>query len=198
MWFLGFVEKGGMQIKDILISTIPFQKSKCVQKTCPLCTKSEFVEVNPKENQYPCNTNNMGYRWHCLLCQERNKVKVYEGESGRSARIRGAEHLDELNKKKSKSVLYKHIMNEHNHEKEKVKFQMEITGKYKDALTRQANEAVRIYSRSGQELLNSKSEFNHPPLARIVIEKNVKVWPKISRPPLTEAEKSSRCHATGT
>ena len=120
----------------------------------------------------------MVYKWHCLTCRERNKVKVYEGESGRSARIRGAEHLDELNKKKSKSVLYKHIMSEHKYEKEKVKFQMEISGKYKDALTRQANEAVRIYSRSGKELLNSKSEFNHPPLARIVIEKNVKVWPK--------------------
>ena len=72
--------------------------------------------------------------------------------------------------------------------KKKEKFQMEITGKYKDAWTGQANEAVRIFSRSGQELLNSKSEFNQPPLARIVIEKKVKVWPKVSRPQLTEAE----------
>ena len=33
---------------------------------------------------------------------------------------------------------------------------MEITGKFKDALTRQANEAVRIYSRPAQESMNSK------------------------------------------
>ena len=48
---------------------------------------------------------------------------------------------------------------------------MEITKKFHDALTRQANEAVRISSRPDQELLNSKAEFNHPPLARVVIEK---------------------------
>ena len=52
---------------------------------------------------------------------------------------------------------------------------MEITQKFTDALTRQANEAVRISSRSGHELLNSKSEFNHPPLARVVVERKKKV-----------------------
>ena len=60
---------------------------------------------------------------------------------------------------------------------------MEITQKFTDALTRQANEAVRISSRSGQELLNSKSEFNHPPLARVVVERKKKVV----RPPLAPA-----------
>ena len=44
---------------------------------------------------------------------------------------------------------------------------MEITQKFK--LPRQANEAVRIYSR--YEILNSESEFNHPPLNRVVIER---------------------------
>ena len=57
------------------------------------------------------------------------------------------------------------------HENEEVKFEMEITQKFRDALSRQANEAVRIFSRPDKELLNSKSEFNHPPLARVVVEK---------------------------
>ena len=54
-----------------------------------------------------------------------------------------------------------------------MRIRMEITRKFKDPLTRQANEAVRIKSRSTNagELLNSKSEFNHPPLARVVVEK---------------------------
>ena len=51
---------------------------------------------------------------------------------------------------------------------------MEITGAFKDALTRQADEAVRIHSRGNEELLNSKSEFNHPPIARIIVEKKKK------------------------
>ena len=45
------------------------------------------------------------------------------------------------------------------------KIQMEITGQFKDALTRHANEGVWSYARPAQELLNSNSEFNHPPSA---------------------------------
>ena len=50
---------------------------------------------------------------------------------------------------------------------------MIITKKFKDPLSRQANEAVRITNRSGKtgELLNSKSEFHHPPVGRIMVEK---------------------------
>ena len=152
-----FVEKGGLKVKDILIAKNPLKKTKCSQTKCPLCAPSQFV--TPGENLYPCNTHNVGYRWHCLLCREGDKVKVYEGESSRSARVRGTEHLRDLENKRNKSVLYKHILSEHNGQE--VKFQMEITGRFKDALSRQANEAVRIYSRPGDELLNIKSEFNH-------------------------------------
>ena len=83
------VEKGGLKIKDILGSKNSSQKSKCTQKTCPICHNSKYVESNQEESLLPCNTNNIGYRWRCLKCQEEDKVKVYEGESGCSARIRG-------------------------------------------------------------------------------------------------------------
>jgi hypothetical protein len=46
----------------------------------------------------------------------------------------------------------------------------------------EANEAVRLTMRNKNkgELLNSKSEFNHPPLGRIIVkkEKNVKNYAK--------------------
>ena len=48
---------------------------------------------------------------------------------------------------------------------------MKITNKFKDALPRQANEAVRISSVPETNSLNSKSEFNHPPMATVVVEK---------------------------
>ena len=67
------------------------------------------------------------------------------------------------------SPLYKHKLIEHKNEE--VNFKMEITGKFRDALTRQANEAVRIYARPKEESLNSKSKFNHPHTARVVVEK---------------------------
>ena len=91
-----------------------------------------------------------------------------QGKKHRQSVRRCSEHLKELEKKKEKSVLYKHQMSDHKNEN--VKFKMEITQKFQDALTRQANEAIRIGARPDHELLNSKSEFNHPPLARIVVE----------------------------
>ena len=142
---------------------------KCEQKTCPLCSKSEFVDISSEEVKIACNTNNVGYRWRCMTCKEKDTVKVYEGETGRSARLRGAEHLRQLENKSEKSVLFKHKMTAHKNEN--VKFKMEITGQFKDALTRQTNEAVRILDRSNHEVLNSKSEFNHPATARVIIEK---------------------------
>ena len=59
---------------------------------------------------------------------------------------------------------------------------MKITKKFKDPLTRQANEAVRIGNRNEKtgELLNSKNEFHYPKIARIIVEKNPKY--KVNRP----------------
>ena len=119
-----------------------------------------------------CNTNNVGYRWTCNTCKEKDQIKVYEGETSRSGRLRGIEHVRALKNKQEDSVLYKHQIVEHGGNE--AKFQMEITGLFSDALSRQADEAVRISSRKNKELMNSKTEFNHPPIARVVIEKNSK------------------------
>ena len=77
--------------------------------------------------------------------------------------------MRDFTNQKLKSPLVKHKILEHPTEDIKVK--MEITKPFKDALTRQSNEAVRIENRKGDQLLNSKSEFHHPPTARISVEK---------------------------
>ena len=76
--------------------------------------------------------------------------------------------------------MYKHQMLDH--KEEKVEFDLEITGIFKDALSRQANESVRIYSRQSSEILNSKSEFHHLPTARVVVERKKKYDLKINQP----------------
>ena len=53
---------------------------------------------------------------------------------------------------------------------EEVEFGLEISGTFNNALSRQANESIRIYKRADSKLLNSKSEFNHPPTARVMLE----------------------------
>ena len=160
------VEKGGRKIEKILTKKNPFKEEKCQEKWCPLC-KGDFGEFD-----ISCKTNNTGYRWVCKTCEKSNKTKAYEGETSRSIRIRSIEHIRAFKAKKSDSVLYKHKMLEHINED--VEYGLEITGMYRDALTRQANESVRIYNRNESEILNSKSEFNHPPTARVMIEKKRK------------------------
>ena len=149
---------------NILGKKNPFNKEKCKEKSCPFCENSS------KNSNILCNTNNTGYRWVCISCKQKNITKIYEGETSRSLKIRTAEHIKAFEKQTEKSVLYKHTLTDHK-EEEKIKFEIEVTGKFKDALTRQANEAVRINSRKGTEILNSKCEFNHPPLVRVVVEK---------------------------
>ena len=184
------VEGGGIQVRNILTTKNPFQDDeKCSQKLCPLCQKSDHMEDNSEERRVPCNSNNIGYRWICSTCENRNICKVYEGETARSARIRAREHITALNHKKSDSVLWKHKLTEH--PTEEVKFKFEVKNRFKDALTRQANEAARIASRKNSELLNSKSEFNHPPTARIMVEKV-----KISKNKNTKISSAPTCSKT--
>ena len=101
---------------------------------------------------------------------------MYEGETSRSARMRSKEHWSANINKNPESVLLKH--KEIDHKDEEMEVIMEITKTFEDPLTRQANEAVRIKNTEKSALLNSKSEFNHPPIARISVEKKFKKIPK--------------------
>ena len=131
------VEDGGVKLKSLLVKKDPFPKSKCEKKECIICGSLKQENI-----KYECNSGNVGYRLGCDTCAERGLTRVYEGESSRSARVRGAEHLADLRHNRPKGVLYKHKQNDH--KSEEMKISMEITKKFRDPLTRQANEAVRI------------------------------------------------------
>ena len=90
------------------------------------------TDQNPK---IPCNTNNVGYKLSCETCENRGIDMGYEGETGRSARIRGMEHRTAFLKNKPDNVFYKHKQLEHMNENMKIK--MEITRPYKDYQDRQ-------------------------------------------------------------
>ena len=92
----GSQDQGHIGVKNNL------KKSICTQKTCPLCNACDFVDVDTEEIKIQCNTNNVGCRCRCLTCKEKDIVKVYEEETGISARIRGTEHVKDFEKKKEK------------------------------------------------------------------------------------------------
>ena len=172
------MEDCGRKIKDMVVNKNPFPNIKCEEKKkCLLCNSDSSSKI-------PCNSNNVGYRLVCETCKERGLQKVYEGKSARSTRIRATEHMREFKNKKETSALFKHKQTEH--EAEDMKFSMEITRKFKDPLSRQANEAVRISSRATNELLNSKNEFNHPPIARTTLERKNKFQYKKVKPAQTQ------------
>ena len=158
-----FIESGGVKMKDILVVKNPFPTEKCNMKKCIICKNDMKIQ-----NKIPCISKNVGYRLVCETCEDQGISKVYEGESSRSARTRAAEHRRDFTKGRDDSAMFKHKTNDHGNEN--IKFRMEITKRFRDPLTRQSNEAVRISERRKNELLNSKSEFNHPPIARITIE----------------------------
>ena len=55
-----------------------------------------FAEVEDNKITILCNANDVGHRW----CEERNILMVYENETGTSTRIRRAEYLKELKRRK--------------------------------------------------------------------------------------------------
>ena len=68
--------------------------------------------------------------------------------------------------------LVKHLKQSHRNSKKKVTFDFAITGKFKTPLARQVDEALRISSSVKQiNILNSKSEFNRAPIARVIVDK---------------------------
>ena len=55
----------------------------------------------------------------------------------------------------------------------KPKFKIKITGTFNDALSRQADESIRINSvKQTDKRMNSRSEFNSAPLSRVQLLKN--------------------------
>ena len=161
------VEKGGKKLKDLLIKKDPFPSIPCTESFCPFCHETSHTEKSEKPTKIPCDTLNVGYRWTCTNCK-----KTYEGETGRSARIRAKEHLKDLSKNNLDNPLVKHLHMEHNGAP--TKFKVNIVGKYFDALTRQANEGVRIY-KNPSLVINSKSEFNHPPVKRLELKNRAEI-----------------------
>ena len=88
----------------------------------------------------------------------------YEGESHRMISVRASEHVRELRGRTKNNPLYKHKMKYH--PKEGCNFIIKVTGNFFNALSRQADESVQIQSSYGL-VMNSKSEFNAPPIKRI-------------------------------
>ena len=163
------VERGGQKLRSILVQKNPYPKMPCHRELCPFCG-STLVSNPAKSTNLPCNTPGVGYQITCLSCKEQDHIARYEGETGRPAVTRGIEHIREIMAEKTKNPMVKH--QELKHPGKKVTFEFGLTRKFKDPLTRQAEEGLRISRHTkSSTILNSKSEFNHPPIGEIKVPK---------------------------
>jgi len=154
------VEKGGIKIKNILVKKNPFPAENCTILHCPFCNSDNYLKIS-SENRKHCSSHNIGYTIKCTKCDA-----TYEGETSRKAAVRAIEHSSDLRKSNPESPLVKHL----NLHPDGTEFEFKIRSQFHDALTRQADESVRIQN-AASDCLNSKAEFNAPKIARITMKR---------------------------
>ena len=165
------VERGGIKLKHLITSRNPFPPTPCYRNTCPVCKETTFTEpVEIRSGNTPCTKIGVTYQYTCLTCQEKGVTARYEGETGRPFVNRATEHIRGLRNNNKSNPMVKHLKEDHKSNPKSVKFKIEVNQMFKDPLTRQAREGVRISNPADSaKVLNSKSEFNHPRLARLKI-----------------------------
>ena len=105
-----------------------------------------------------------------MSCQELGLNRVYEGESGRAAKARAIEHQSAMRRRQPTSALYQHIQTAHSGDENQPRFKFQVRQRFKDALTRQVEEGVRIEETEEEVLLNNKQEWVPPALGRVRLE----------------------------
>ena len=182
-----FQEAGGSQLRNKFNTDLGKGKH-CGTKDCHPCD----VDGDSRQN---CRNRNIVYESTCLLCnptecsdqkeekvgsrsestsqEEVIKVKqaktgVYIGETSRSLYERSKEHITDAKNYSHKSHIIKHWMLSHQEENEIPQMSFKIKGMYKDCLSRQLGEAMRIFY-SSDMLLNSKGEYLSNCVTRLTI-----------------------------
>ena len=97
------------------------------------------------------------------------------GESARSLFESSKEHDKEKNDRMIESQQIKHLQLDHKELDAPPRFRFSIVGTFKDPLTRQLSESIRI-ERRGVEILNSKSEYSRCQVPRLQIDKSQGVF----------------------
>ena len=152
-------ETGGRSMKSIFQKSNPMKKSGCREINCLVCS-------HERGQGGDCRKPNIGYQ---IQCEECTMEVVYIGETSKCAYQRGAEHKDAYRTRQTGSSLWKHAVNSHSSRMD-VSYSMTVKKSFREALTRQCNEAVRIYRSEANIVLNSKTEWHGPATVRLMVE----------------------------
>ena len=162
----------------------------CGRAECPPCKESG--------GKVDCKAKSIVYESRCLVCNPRTSLEeaddpqanqpsgssttpregIYVGESSRSLHERSVEHIRDAKSFSAKSHIVKHWMTSHPSLHSPPKMGFTITGRFKDCLSRQISEALRI-SMSRDALLNSKGEYGHNSVSRLTVSEDM--WERKER-----------------
>jgi hypothetical protein len=110
---------------------------------------------------------------------------IYVGESSRSIHERALEHVRDAQSFSVKSHIVKHWMTSHPSLPTPPEMEFSVTGMFKDCLSRQISEALRI-NHSKDVLLNSKGEYGFNSVSRLTVQEDV--WERRERDRLDEEQ----------
>ena len=158
------IEQTGLSLQKLLQRSNPFSEKSCEKSECVSCDGTGVR----------CRTDSVGYRGVCKECKKENISSAYIGETGKNLFIRSKQHVSGLRNKNTENAFYKHWQNCHevpleNESRRMNNYEFRVDGNFRDAMARQINEMVRMTNFQGT-LLNSKSEWNAPPIVRITAE----------------------------
>ena len=145
-------------------------------RECPPC--------NSGEGRPNCKKRSVLYESRCIICNPDTKPSnqqehdhptsrdgIYYGETSRSLHERIREHVADAKDFKEGSHMVKHWMLHHPSEVEQPPFQFTIISSYRDCLSRQIGEAMKILF-SKDKLLNSKNEYLANNISRVMVDED--------------------------
>ena len=169
-------ESAGTPLGLLLTTNNPWGNKDCERADCHPCSQMDEKRVN-------CKQRNILYESYCTECNPddikqgkkdeitflREGKGVYVGESARSLYERSKEHIADRESKKEDSHQIKHWILSHPEMQEPPAFRFKIIKTFKDPMSRQLSEAVRIELR-GSDILNSKGEYNRCRVPRLRVD----------------------------
>ena len=174
------VEMGGTSLGQTFSNRNPWAGAGCERSDCHTCHQGGNAD-----KREDCFKRNILYESRCGTCEDRRaetepnmkrkrkdnfeEPNIYVGESSRSLYERTREHIKDGRDKTEDSHIAKHWEQEHEGE-DMPEFRFRIIRSFRDSLSRQVAESIRIDLR-GEQVLNSKTVYSRNRLPRLGIEK---------------------------
>ena len=152
-------------MRDMLCRNNPWGNTRCERERCMSCVFSKEGKGGA------CRRENVVYKITCLECEKGNTKAEYWGKTSRTGFERGEEHLSGLESEYEKNALWKYSSVNHKGELRKESFRMEIIESHRSPLNRQIHEGIELETNGADIILNSKAEWNHCRIPRVIIER---------------------------